>query len=693
MFDEAFTCPWNLLPDSLLLDIFAYIEVADLLRVGQVCNSWNRVANDEFLWKSLFLRDWKVPRSAQRAPGKASWQLEYKRLKYHTPLVETEVLTEHTNQVLHVCFSHNGQMFATSSKDGFIKVWNADYPATVRYSANLKEYGWKYTQYSQFNETDTLLLVSGVHSGLHSTTGEIFVFSIDEEFTLQSKVLNKPYDIFGTWYNDTYLLSGHLNWLGHMVSSSVLWLNCAFQETDDAYKAVVAKLYRFYNRNASSIRTIMVSKCLAKEEDTEPSGSAESNDYSMVRQMESVSNVRGNPLSHNMFVSSSERPTTSGDARLQRSSLTQGSTHSASGLVSLRQNHHDSLLGGGAEEKAPLLGPSSSSDPSIRRPRPQHQRVRKDTDPFDGSLILLEDSWKDEELNSDSDDEAPLNLALGAELDSCSSSYQPPPVHPLNPSTAGATNINPIIPPRVEVGDEEGIILDTEEKFLIFTTGSKTYTPHQVGFKRIRPFRFKDKISMSLVEKLAEQRENMLARSSPNFREEANMENMFDKVDHLIDLHGHIIGMALSPDHRFLYVNNRPWPKQYVIDNPLRPPQIAQEIDIHVIDLVTLKEVGTMLRSHKAYTPNDECFFIFLDVCGEYVASGAEDKHGYLWDRHYGICLAKYPHSDVVNSVAFNPSDSEMLITASDDYTLKIWRSKSRVKEIRDRSEISAALP
>jgi F-box/WD-40 domain protein 5 len=57
-----------------------------------------------------------------------------------------------------------------------------------------------------------------------------------------------------------------------------------------------------------------------------------------------------------------------------------------------------------------------------------------------------------------------------------------------------------------------------------------------------------------------------------------------------------------------------------VIKNPLDPPPIAQEIDIHVIDLVTLKEVGTMLRAHKAYTPNNECFFIFLDVCKEYVA-------------------------------------------------------------------------
>lgn len=124
----------------------------------------------------------------------------------------------------------------------------------------------------------------------------------------------------------------------------------------------------------------------------------------------------------------------------------------------------------------------------------------------------------------------------------------------------------------------------------------------------------------------------------PNWLDFDAVAERFDKIDHLIDLHGHIIGMGLSPDHRsnpatsyamshsfcfyfrFLYVNSRPWPQGYVISNPLDPPPIAQEIDIHVIDLVTLKEVGTMLRSHKAYTPNNECFFIFLDVCNEYVA-------------------------------------------------------------------------
>jgi F-box/WD-40 domain protein 5 len=34
-----------------------------------------------------------------------------------------------------------------------------------------------------------------------------------------------------------------------------------------------------------------------------------------------------------------------------------------------------------------------------------------------------------------------------------------------------------------------------------------------------------------------------------------------------------------------------------------------------------------------------------------------------------------------VNSVAFNPKDDQMLITTSDDYEIKIWRSQASVRE------------
>lgn len=196
--------------------------------------------------------------------------------------------------------------------------------------------------------------------------------------------------------------------------------------------------------------------------------------------------------------------------------------------------------------------------------------------------------------------------------------------------------------------------------YLLFTTGSLTYSPHQIGIKRIMP--------------------DQMTTCGPVLGEERSSEEFFDSLDHVIDIHGHIIGMGLSPDHRYLYVNSRAWPAGCVISDPMSPPPIAEEIDLHVIDLKSLREERRSLRAHRAFTPNDECFFIFLDVSRDFVASGAEDKHGYIWDRHYNICLARLQHDDVVNSVAFSPADQELLLSASDDSTIKVWRSPRMVR-------------
>jgi F-box and WD-40 domain protein 5 len=210
-----------------------------------------------------------------------------------------------------------------------------------------------------------------------------------------------------------------------------------------------------------------------------------------------------------------------------------------------------------------------------------------------------------------------------------------------------------------------------EPKYLIFSTGSRTYTPHQIGFKKVMRTSFPKRLEPgpSLQERLAlhkRRREleaiiNQLSpeearlqfqqfpdvRPDPDWSNYQSVASKFDGVDALIDLEGHIIGMGLSPDHRFLYVNSRPWPQNCVIANPLDPPPISQEIDIHVIDLMTLKKVGTMLRAHKAYTPNTECFFIFLDVCDDFVGSGAEDRHAYLWDRKFNEHLFDAAYDNV----------------------------------------------
>ena len=94
----------------------------DLFQASLVCKSWLCLAFDELLWKDLFHRHWNINRLVTLAAGKQSWVEEYKRLLYHVPTVEIEVVKKHTDEVLHVSFSNNGKMFTTTSKDGFVKV-------------------------------------------------------------------------------------------------------------------------------------------------------------------------------------------------------------------------------------------------------------------------------------------------------------------------------------------------------------------------------------------------------------------------------------------------------------------------------------------------------------------------------------------------------------------------------------------
>lgn len=189
----------------------------------------------------------------------------------------------------------------------------------------MRKLSWKYTQFSQFNQSDTLLLVSGVHFGSpHSTSGEIAVFTVQSNvyetkydwicmherfyfpdgFRLRCRVTNRPYDIFGTWFSDQHLLSGDLHWLAHLVSSSILWLNKANQEVDSEHTPIRNQLYKFYNRNASSIRAIMVANCpwlgdeKKDEEGAEGPSTSDAAGQKPTTEDEEDDRRIGNPLSH-----------------------------------------------------------------------------------------------------------------------------------------------------------------------------------------------------------------------------------------------------------------------------------------------------------------------------------------------------------------------------------------------------------
>jgi hypothetical protein len=41
---------------------------------------------------------------------------------------------------------------------------------------------WRYTQYSQFNDDSSMLLLSGVHQPSNSVNGEIAIYEVDREY-------------------------------------------------------------------------------------------------------------------------------------------------------------------------------------------------------------------------------------------------------------------------------------------------------------------------------------------------------------------------------------------------------------------------------------------------------------------------------------------------------------------------------
>ncbi|XP_027706766.1 F-box/WD repeat-containing protein 5 [Vombatus ursinus] len=549
------------LPDSIIYQIFLSLSHEDVLTAGLVCRQWQAVSRDEFLWKELFYRYYQVARDVPRHPAAVSWYEEFQRLYDTIPCVEVQTLREHTDQVLHLSFSHTGYLFASCSKDCTVKIWNNDLAISLLHSSNMRPYNWSYTQFSQFNQDDTLLLVSGVFLGPHnSSSGEIAVISLDN-FALLSRVRNKPYDVFGCWLNETNLISGNLHRIGDITSCSVLWLNNAFQDVESENVNVVKRLFKIQNLNASTIRTVMVADCSRYD-------------------------------SPDLLLDAGPQPA----------------------YVDTSPCRVFDLGSDNEEDEGWVLLPPETQYP--RGPKEGLRRFLDDIMEGRARPVLSE-----QELES-----------KVAEFLAQSRTKAP------------------------EASRES----NDKKKYLIFTTGCLTYSPHQIGIKQILP--------------------HQMTTAGPVLGEERRSDEFFDSLDHVIDIHGHIIGMGLSPDHRYLYVNSRSWPSGSVVSDPMQPPPIAEEIDLHVFDLKTMKEVKRALRAHRAYTPNDECFFIFLDVSRDFVASGAEDRHGYVWDRHYNICLAKLRHEDVVNSVAFSPLEQELLLSASDDNTIKVWRSPRTVR-------------
>jgi F-box/WD-40 domain protein 5 len=129
---------------------------------------WHRTAMDELLWKEQFIKYFGGPSALSKCFKlpcfSSSWLEEFQRLYVETPMIETQILEEHQDEVLHVAFSNNGNLFATSSKDCYAIVWEiTGDEAKVKLKIDFRQYRWEYVQFCEFNKDDTLLLVSGIN--------------------------------------------------------------------------------------------------------------------------------------------------------------------------------------------------------------------------------------------------------------------------------------------------------------------------------------------------------------------------------------------------------------------------------------------------------------------------------------------------------------------------------------------------
>jgi F-box/WD-40 domain protein 5 len=132
---------WDSCPDALLIKVLRYLSAKELVVISNVNNQCYRVAYDELLWRrcdryfllkktgclyphlyfSRFICDFGL-KSSTSLKVHNSWSDEYKMLSYEVPKKLVQSIEEHTDEVLHVAFSPDGQLMSSCSKDCTLKV-------------------------------------------------------------------------------------------------------------------------------------------------------------------------------------------------------------------------------------------------------------------------------------------------------------------------------------------------------------------------------------------------------------------------------------------------------------------------------------------------------------------------------------------------------------------------------------------
>lgn len=256
---------WSNLDEYSLLQVFSYLCPQELIQSELVCKYWYFVANDDWLWKRLFCTKFQLSSESVTLPPFAkTWKSEVKRLLFQIPRNYTELKNPHCEEITNVCFSSDGQYFLTIGRDSQVVLWNAK-TASLLDCIDLTQYGWQSAVHCEFNPECSMVLVSGMKMGDISgrTKGEIMVFTFkNNKLKICAKLTNKPYDAFGCWYGNKYIITSEFKWLAHMVSTSMLLMNKVSFALEKNYNdhtlAGIRTLFRFYNSAGNAVRYFCV---------------------------------------------------------------------------------------------------------------------------------------------------------------------------------------------------------------------------------------------------------------------------------------------------------------------------------------------------------------------------------------------------------------------------------------------------
>ncbi|CAK8692223.1 unnamed protein product [Clavelina lepadiformis] len=108
----------------------------------------------------------------------SSLLIDHTCLRRNFPAVTQQVLNEHTDEIWFCCFSHNGKMLATGSKDSYVIIWNVD-PVTHRVTHARSLTGHTYgVGFLAWNPTDTHIIACGTEEASelwlwNAQTGEL----------------------------------------------------------------------------------------------------------------------------------------------------------------------------------------------------------------------------------------------------------------------------------------------------------------------------------------------------------------------------------------------------------------------------------------------------------------------------------------------------------------------------------------